>query len=57
MGYKRKIFQKKIKNRNPFARELSEEKYHQRIKDSDKIYTRKKVRTKDAFEYDDESAD
>lgn len=56
MGYKRKTFQKKIKNRNPFARELSEDKYRQRIKESDKDFSRKKVRIKDVYEYE-ESAD
>lgn len=56
MGYNRKIFQKKVKNRNPYAKELAEEKYHQRIKESDKVYTRKKVKLKDVYEYED-SAD
>lgn len=56
MGYKRKTFQKKTKNRNPFARELSEDKYRQRIKESDKDFSRKKVRIKDVYEYE-ESAD
>lgn len=56
MGYKRKTFQKKPKNRNPYARELSEDKYYQRIKESDKDYTRKKLRIKDVHEYED-SAD
>lgn len=58
MGYKRKVFQKKIKQRNPIARELSEDaRYHQRIKESEKDYTRKKIRVKDVYEYDEESSD
>ena len=56
MGWREKTFQKKPKDRNPYARELSEDKYRQRIKESDKDYTRKKLRIKDVYEYDD-SAD
>ena len=55
MGYKRKIFQRKIKHRDPFAKELSEDKYRQRIKESDKEYTRKKIKVKDVYQYDEPS--
>lgn len=55
MGWRKKTFQKKT-NRNPFAKELTEDKYHQRIKESDKDYSRKKIKVKDVYEYE-ESAD
>jgi hypothetical protein len=55
MGWRKKTFQKKPKNRSPYAKELSEDKYRQRVKESDKEYTRKKLRIKDAHEYDDPS--
>lgn len=55
MGWRKKTFQKKT-NRNPYAKELAEDKYRQRIKESDKDYTRKKLRIKDVYEYE-ESAD
>ncbi len=55
MGWKKKTFQKTPK-RSPYARELEEDKYRQRIKESDKEYTRKKIKVKDVYEYE-ESAD
>jgi hypothetical protein len=61
MGWREKTFQKNSarkgqpKDRNPYARELSDDKYRQRIKESDKEYIRKKLRIKDVYEYDDPS--
>lgn len=55
MGWRKKTFQKKIKNRSPFARELEEGQYRQRIKESDKDYNRKKLRIKDVHEYEESS--
>jgi len=57
MGWRKKSFQKKIKNRSSFARELEEGQYRQRIKESDKDYNRKKLRIKDVHEYEEQSAD
>ena len=54
MGWRKKTFQKKI-NHNPFAKELEERKYRQRIKESDKDYSRKKLRIKDVHEYEESS--
>ena len=56
MGWRKKNFQKKkISNRNPYARELEEGQYRQRIKESDKEYTRKKIKVKDVYQYDEPS--
>lgn len=55
MGWRKKAFQKK--NSNPYAKELSEDKYHQRIKESDKLYIRKKIKVTDVYKYDEESSD
>ena len=55
MGWRKKTFQKKINKRDPFARELSEDKYRQRIKESDKEYTRKKIKVKDVYQYEESS--
>lgn len=53
MGWRKKTFQKKKTNRDPFARELADDKYRQRIKESDKDYTRKKLRIKDVYKYEE----
>lgn len=54
MGWRKKTFQRKSNN-NPYAKELSDDKYHQRIKESDKDYTRKKIKVKDVYQYDESS--
>jgi len=52
MGWRKKTFQKRS---NPYAKELSEDKYRQRIKESEKDYTRKKIKVKDVYQYDESS--
>ena len=54
MGWRKKTYQKKS-NRNPYAKDLGEDKYHQRIKESDKAYQRKKIKAKDAYQYEESS--
>lgn len=56
MGWRKKNFQKKIKNRSPFAKELEEGQYRQRIKESEKTYKRTKLNVRNTYEYDEESS-
>jgi hypothetical protein len=52
MGWKSKRLPPK--KRNPYARELEDDRYRQRIKDSDKDHTRKKLNLRE-LEYDESS--
>jgi hypothetical protein len=56
MGWRKKNFQKKIKNRSPYAKELEEWQYRQRIKESEKTYKRTKLNVRNTYEYDEESS-
>jgi hypothetical protein len=55
MGWKSKIFRKKIKYKNPYAEELSNGDYYPRIKESEKTYSRKKIKVKDIYKYEESS--
>lgn len=54
MGWRKKSFQKKITNRNPYARELEEGQYRQKIKESEKNYKRQKLNVRNVNDYDQE---
>lgn len=57
MGWRKKNFQKKkISNRNPYARELEEGQYRQRIKESEKEYKRQKLNVRNIYERNDDDA-
>jgi hypothetical protein len=54
MGWRKKSFQKKVSQRNPYAKELEEGQYRQRIKESDKDYKRQKLNIRNIDERDEE---
>lgn len=56
MGWRKKSFQKKITNRSPYARELEEGQYRQRIKESEKTYKRHKLNVRNVNEYDEDKS-
>lgn len=56
MGWRKKSFQKRIVKRSPYARELEEGQYRQRIKESDKDYKRQKMNVRNVNEYDNEES-
>jgi hypothetical protein len=56
MGWRKKNFQKKkISNRNPYARELEEGQYRQRIKESEKEYKRQRLDVRNINDYEESS--
>lgn len=55
MGWRKKNFQKKISNRNPYARELEEGQYRQRVKESEKDYKRQRLNVRNVHEYEESS--
>jgi hypothetical protein len=58
MGWRKKSFQKRINKRDPFARELEENQYRQRIKESDKNFKRQKLDVRNINAYvNEESSD
>ena len=56
MGWRKKSFQKRIVKRNPFAKELEEGQYRQRVKESDKDYKRQKLNVRNIDDYASEYA-
>jgi len=56
MGWRKKSFQKRIVKHNPFARELEEGQYRQRIKESDKDYKRQKLNVRNIDDYASEES-
>jgi hypothetical protein len=56
MGWRKKSFQKRIVKSNPFARELEEGQYRQRIKESDKDYKRQKLNVRNIDDYANEES-
>lgn len=55
MGWRKKSFQKRNK-KNPFAKELEEGQYRQRIKESNKDYKRQKLNVRNIDEYASEES-
>lgn len=56
MGWRKKTFQKKLNHRNPYAKELEEGQYRQRIKESEKEYKRQKLNVRNIYERNDDDA-
>lgn len=56
MGWRKKSFQKRIKKLDPFAKELEEGQYRQRIKESEKEYKRQKMNVRNIDEYANEES-
>ena len=56
MGWRKKSFHKKITNRSPYAKELEEGQYRQRIKESEKNYKRHKLNVREVYDYDGEES-